>query len=138
MKLQAEWEKKKRKEERDRRREDRQDRREKRKEKEEDKEKWCEEAALEDGLPIRSPEVGVDSRNPLDVDYHDEVPSGTWRGWVGTGHPRAAPFMGRYRPYADGGGALFPREVATRSESPPGDRSREIDGRSDDPSQRGL
>jgi len=65
------------------------------------------EAVLEDGLPIRSPEVG-DKTNPQDSEYLDEVPQGVWRGWLGTGPPRSAPFMGRHRPYADGGGLCSP------------------------------
>ena len=62
---------------------------------------------LEDGLPIRSPEVG-DRSNPQDGEYPDDVPPGVWRGWLGTGQPRSAPFMGRHRPYADGGGLCSP------------------------------
>ena len=61
--------------------------------------------SLEDGLPVRVPEIGQATQ---DREYDQELPEGTWKGWLGEGPPREAPFMGKRRPFADGGGLCSP------------------------------
>ena len=39
----------------------------------------------------------------------------TWKGWLGVGPPRRAPFMGRSKPFADGWGLVLSWEVGAGS-----------------------
>ena len=42
------------------------------------------------------------------TDHSEEIPAGTWRGWIGRGRPREVTFMGRTAAFHDGGGICSP------------------------------
>jgi len=79
------------------------------------------EGSLEDGLPTRTRDAGADddTNSPQDVDYGRDVPHDCWKGWLGDGPPRAAPFMGKPRPYSDGGGLCSPGRWPPRQRNLP-------------------
>ena len=60
---------------------------------------------LEDGLPTRV--AMTDQRQPAS-EHREEIPAGTWRGWIGRGRPREVTFMGRTAAFHDGGGICSP------------------------------
>ena len=56
---------------------------------------------LDDGLPTR---VAMTDQHRPAPEQGEEIPAGTWRGWVGRGRPREVTFMGRTAAFHDGGG----------------------------------
>ena len=65
---------------------------------------------LEDGLPTR---VAMAEQHRPATDHSEEIPVGTWRGWIGKGRPREVTFMGRTAAFHDGG-ASAPQEGGRR------------------------
>ena len=58
---------------------------------------------LEDGMHVRMAEVIDKTQNDAVEGIEEQGDRNAWKGWLGDGPPRRAPFMGRSNPFADGG-----------------------------------